>query len=141
MADTPEGKLKKAVKKELKKRGIWYFMPMQNGMGVVGIPDFVCCDAGWFLAIETKAPGKLTKSPGMVVLRGPVEGMPQAVTANQRNVLQAVRDSGGAAVAVDDMAQLVAVLDHLQWRRFRLRYLLRVATRVLKHLRRHRRQL
>lgn len=30
---TPEGKVKEAVKKELKKRNIWFFMPMQNGMG------------------------------------------------------------------------------------------------------------
>lgn len=56
MAQTPEGKVKDAVKKELRKRDIWYFMPMQNGFGVVGIPDFICCWEGTFLAIETKAP-------------------------------------------------------------------------------------
>lgn len=56
---TPEGKVKEAVKKWLKARNIWYYCPMQNGMGVVGIPDFICCWDGKFLAIETKAPGKL----------------------------------------------------------------------------------
>ena len=55
---TPEGKVKDAVKKVLKKHGIWYFMPMQNGFGVVGVPDFICCFNGAFLGVETKAPGK-----------------------------------------------------------------------------------
>lgn len=140
MAQTPEGRLKAAVKKELKRRGVWYFMPMQNGMGVVGIPDFICCAQGWFFAIETKAPGKLTQTPGMVVRRGPVGEMPVAVTANQRNVIGCIRDAGGTAIAVDNLQQVIDVLDHLQARRRRLSYLVRVARRALKLLYRHRRQ-
>jgi len=38
---TPEGKVKDAVRKLLKVRTIWYYQPMQNGMGQVGIPDFI----------------------------------------------------------------------------------------------------
>ena len=91
---TPEGRVKAAVKKWLKERGIWYFMPVSNGMGQVGIPDFICCAHGRFVSIETKAPGKLTNT-----------------TPNQKRVLQEISDHGGIAVVVDDVSQLEGVLD------------------------------
>ena len=91
---TPEGRVKADVKKLLKARGIWYFMPMQNGFGVVGIPDFICCWEGRFLAIETKAPGQ----------RG-------NTTANQDRRLQEIRENGGLSVVVDDVQQLKDLLD------------------------------
>lgn len=66
---TPEGRLKQQVKKLLEERGFWragsarpesvegwYYMPVSNGMGTHGIPDFVCCWSGQFFSIETKAP-------------------------------------------------------------------------------------
>jgi len=89
MALTPEGRVKLAVKRWLTARGIWHYMPVQNGMGVVGIPDLICCWDGKFLAIETKAPGK----------RG-------NTTANQDRVLQAINAAGGIAVVIDDAKQL-----------------------------------
>lgn len=58
MATTPEGKVKAKVKKWLKERGIWYFVPVSAGYGVHGIPDFVCCASGLFIGIEVKAPGR-----------------------------------------------------------------------------------
>jgi hypothetical protein len=94
MAQTPEGKVKDAVKKELRKRDIWYFMPMQNGFGVVGIPDFICCWEGKFLAIETKAPGK----------RG-------QTTANQDRIISEIKDHWGKALVVDDVSQLIDYLE------------------------------
>ena len=98
MAQTPEGKVKDAVKKELRKRDIWYFMPMQNGFGVVGIPDFICCWEGKFLAIETKAPGK----------RG-------QTTANQDRIISEIKDHWGKALVVDDVSQLIDYLeDHYE---------------------------
>lgn len=54
---TPEGKIKDRVKKVLKRLNIYYHMPVQNGMGAPTL-DFICCIRGYFLAIETKAPGK-----------------------------------------------------------------------------------
>lgn len=55
---TPEGKVKAMVKRELEKLPKMYrFMPVQNGMGKPGL-DFFLCAGGWFIAIETKAPGK-----------------------------------------------------------------------------------
>ena len=89
MAQTPEGRVKDAVKKWLKARGAWYYMPVQNGMGVVGIPDFICCWNGKFLAIETKAPGKRAN-----------------VSANQANRIKEIQSARGWAVVVDDVSQL-----------------------------------
>ena len=60
MPQTPEGKVKDKIKLLLKEFGIWYYMPVQTGWGVAGIPDFVCCWEGRFLGIEAKAPGKRT---------------------------------------------------------------------------------
>lgn len=89
MAQTPEGRVKDAVRKWLKARDIWYYMPVQNGMGVVGIPDFICCWNGQFLAIETKAPGKRAN-----------------VSANQQLRIAEIRKANGWACVIDDVVQL-----------------------------------
>ena len=86
---TPEGKVKEAVKKWLRERGYWFYMPVQNGMGVVGIPDFICCCNGRFLAIETKAPGR----------RG-------NLSPNQRHRIEEIIAANGVTIVVDDVAQL-----------------------------------
>lgn len=97
MSTTPEGKVKKQVREFLRKHGIWFYQPVQNGMGVVGIPDFICCWKGHFIAIETKAPGKLSH-----------------VTANQQRVLNDIREHGGLALVVDSVDSLQVVLDTLE---------------------------
>jgi len=91
---TPEGRVKDKVKKLLKERGIWYFMPAANGFGRVGIPDFICCMDGKFLAIETKAPGKRDNT-----------------TANQENRINEIRAARGWALVVDDPQQLEEFLN------------------------------
>ena len=54
---TPEGKVKKEVKKILDKYGVYWFMPVKHQLyGRVGIGDFICCVNSRFLAIETKGP-------------------------------------------------------------------------------------
>ena len=57
MTQTPEGKVKDAIKKYLKSVGAYYHMPVQSGMGAPTL-DFVGCYKGFFFAIEAKAPGK-----------------------------------------------------------------------------------
>lgn len=98
MAMTPEGRTKDGIKKLLKARGVYYYMPVQNGMGVVGVPDFICCvpcnSGGRFLAVEAKAPGK----------RG-------NTSANQDAQIAAIQRSSGVAVVIDDPAQLEFLLD------------------------------
>jgi len=58
---------------------------VQNGMGVVGIPDLICCWRGRFLAVETKAPGKIDD-----------------VTPNQQARIREIRAADGLAVVTDD---------------------------------------
>lgn len=93
MAKTPEGKVKDAVKALLKRLGIWYCMPMGTGFGTSGVPDFICCVAGRFLAIETKAPGKRSNT-----------------TAMQDEQIVGIHKSGGSAIVIDDVSQLALVL-------------------------------
>ncbi len=102
---TPEGRVKEAVKRLLKRLGIWFYMPVQNGMGVVGVPDIICCrpyvvkpedvgkTLGLFVAIETKAPGKRNNT-----------------TPNQDHQLAGIRAAYGTAVVVDEVSQLDEVL-------------------------------
>ena len=54
---TPEGAVKRRVKKLLEEFGVHYFMPVQNGMGAPHL-DFICCYNGRYFAIETKAGNK-----------------------------------------------------------------------------------
>ena len=102
---TPEGRVKKAVKAHLNELDLWYYMPVQNGMGRVGIPDFICCvpvtitedmvgkRMGAFVGIETKAPGK----------RG-------NTTANQKRELSGIDKAAGATLVTDDAAAIVELL-------------------------------
>ena len=80
---TPESRVKHAVKKLLEEQGVYYFMPVSNGMGRHGTPDIICCCAGYFLAIETKA-GK------------------GKTTALQERELERIRYTGGEALVVTD---------------------------------------
>lgn len=59
MADTPEGKVKKAIKKVLAHYApaVWYYMSVGNGMGKPTL-DFMGSAWGRAFAIEAKAPGK-----------------------------------------------------------------------------------
>jgi Holliday junction resolvase len=55
MAETPEWKVKRAVRLMLDKLGAYHFMPPANGFGRAGIPDIIACLDGRFIAIECKA--------------------------------------------------------------------------------------
>ena len=55
MASTPEAKVKAKIKAILKSHDIYYAMPIGTGYGNSGVPDFLCCVNGKFVAIEAKA--------------------------------------------------------------------------------------
>ena len=58
MASTPEGKVKKKIKKLLDNTlDLYYKMPVPSGYGKSGL-DFHGCFRGSYFAIEAKAPGK-----------------------------------------------------------------------------------
>jgi hypothetical protein len=96
---TPEGKVKSDVKKYLDKADAAYYMPVQNGMGCVGVPDIVACvpveitqnmvgqTIGVFAGIETKAPGKITNT-----------------TPNQKRMLRMFAKAKGMAIVADSAA-------------------------------------
>jgi pantoate kinase len=83
MASTPEAKVKEKIKKILKEHGVYYAMPMGTGYGNSGVPDFLCCVGGQFMAIEAKA-GK---------------GIP---TALQEKNLRDVKEAGGIALVINE---------------------------------------
>jgi pantoate kinase len=84
MASTPEKLVKDKIKKFLKEHGVWYAMPMGTGYGNSGVPDFLCCVNGKFLAIEAKA-GK---------------GIP---TALQEKNLRDIKVAGGIALVINEL--------------------------------------
>lgn len=83
MAITPEGKVKKAVKKILDDFGAYYFFPVTGGFGRSGVPDIICCIDGKFVALECKA-GKNT------------------TTALQDREIDLIRKNKGLALVVNE---------------------------------------
>ena len=93
MAQTPEWRVKKAVRLMLDKLGAYHFMPPANGFGRAGIPDIIACIDGHFIAIECKA-GKGT------------------TTALQDRELNAILNAGGTTYIaresnLDELQQLL----------------------------------
>lgn len=104
MSKTPEGEVKKVIKSYLEMIGCipasravavsarhcgYYFMPVPNGRGVNGIPDFIGHYKGRFFAIEAK---EERKDP----------------TALQQHQLSAINISGGESFVVrglDDLSE------------------------------------
>ena len=93
MTATPEGRVKRDVKTYLASLGAWWSMPIGSGFGKSGVPDFLVCHQGRFVAIETKAPGCRAKT-----------------TAMQKLQIDAINASGGTAVVIDDVEQLKGIL-------------------------------
>jgi pantoate kinase len=55
MANTPEAKVKKQIRKILDTTRCYYAMPVGSGFGNSGVPDFLVCHQGTFVGIEAKA--------------------------------------------------------------------------------------
>lgn len=55
MSRTPEGKVKEKIKAILNELDIYWFCPRGTAFGRAGVPDFICCMEGAFVAIEAKA--------------------------------------------------------------------------------------
>ena len=96
MATTPEGKVKKQVKKILDDLGCYHFSPMMDGFGRSGVPDIIACYKGLFIAIECKA------------------GKNQA-TALQKHNMDLIRQAGGYTTIINEsnIEVLLATLKEL----------------------------
>jgi hypothetical protein len=94
MATTPEAKVKAKIKAILKAHNVYYAMPIGTGYGNSGVPDFLCCVNGKFVAIEAKA------------------GKGQA-TALQLKNLQLIDASGGYSLIIreDNYAYLERIIE------------------------------
>ena len=89
MSKTPEGRVKDDVRDWLAEVGAWYFMPVKQFYGRVGIPDFIICMFGVFIAVETKRPGN--------------EG---GSTARQKEEAVAIAVAGGIHLVISNVEQL-----------------------------------
>lgn len=96
---TPEGKVKTEIKRILKAYNVWYCMPRGTVFGRSGVPDFLCCVNGRFLAIEAKA-GK------------------NKASALQEQEIKSINEHGGRAITVRDepgaMSMLIDVIGTLR---------------------------
>lgn len=95
MARTPESKVKDRIKVILKAHGAYWAMPMGSGFGHAGVPDFLACHRGRFIAIEAKA-GKGT------------------TTALQDAQLALIREAKGCALVINENS-LQQLEDILTW--------------------------
>lgn len=86
MAMTPEGRVKARVKQLLILHDVYHVMPVSNGMGSHGIPDFLVCAYGKFLGIETKTAGKLPTDLQMSNLRRVDEAGGISLVINENNL-------------------------------------------------------
>ncbi len=89
---TPESRVKTRVKKILEKYPNAYrTMPVTGGFGNSGVPDFIACINGKFVAVECKANGNKP-------------------TALQKKNLNAIVEAGGYGFVVDDSSIGVFIL-------------------------------
>jgi len=97
MAATPEAKVKAKIDAMLKSKGprVWFFKPASGAFGKSGIPDYIICVVGVFLAIEAKASEK------------------NKPTAMQERQMQYIRSSGGIPYVVYDKKTLGVVARHI----------------------------
>ena len=83
MANTPEGRVKRVVTRQLKELGAYYFFPITGGYGKSGVPDIIACYRGRFFGIECKA-GK------------------NKPTALQEKNLRDISEAGGSSTVVNE---------------------------------------
>ena len=90
----PEAKLKAQVKAYLKSLGAYQFWPVQTGYGAATV-DCLACIKGRWVAIETKAPGKLP-------------------TPRQSVTMSEMHKAGGIAFATDSIERCRSyITDHV----------------------------
>jgi activator of 2-hydroxyglutaryl-CoA dehydratase len=93
---TPEGVVKKEIKKWLDVQKVYYFMPVQTGYGRRTV-DILLCWHGQFVAVEVKRPGGTAKK-------------------FQARIIADVIKAGGVGVSVDSLQALQFFLEDQDWR-------------------------
>ena len=83
---TPEAKVKKKVKAILESHGAYYAMPIGAGFGNAGVPDFLICLRGRFVAIECKAADNKPTALQQRELKNIMTAGGHAFVANEENI-------------------------------------------------------
>jgi hypothetical protein len=96
---TPEGNVKLKIKNYLNglAPALWYFMPVNNGYGIKGVPDFVGCYYGRFFTIEAKPAGEKEK-PWQTLLR-----------------TEKLIPAGAWSIVASEVTPVAAMLEHIEW--------------------------
>ena len=68
----------------------FFYMPVQNGMGLTGVSDFMICYHGQTIVVETKA-----------------ENKPAKPTGDQQAFIDAIEKAGGYGVCVNSLEMFV----------------------------------
>lgn len=97
---TPEAKVKKQIRAVLDKYKAYYAMPIGSAYGRSGVPDFLVCYHGRFIAIEAKA-GKGT------------------TTLLQQENLRRIERNKGVTVVVNEntvraVEEILITIDHIE---------------------------
>jgi hypothetical protein len=90
---TPEGAVKRDIKKYLDSIGAYHVWPVPTGYGSPMVDCYACVD-GRFWAIEVKAPGKWS-------------------TKRQQLIINKVNECRGAAVVVDSLIKLKSYMQYV----------------------------
>lgn len=80
-----EKEVKQAIKQFFDERGIFYFMPVHNGLGKM-TTDFIVCVNGHFLAIETKIGKNVPTNRQLLFLKSVVAAGGSAYVVNEQNL-------------------------------------------------------
>lgn len=118
-----EGDVKDGIKDVFKELDAWFYMPVQTGMGVGGIHDFIACvpitvtqemvgkRIGLFVSVEAKEPGKVAK-----LMKAVLAGKDTAHLADdgrfvsnrplQTHQANGIHAASGIALVSDSAAQL-----------------------------------
>ena len=73
----------------------FFYMPVQNGMGLTGVSDFMICYHGQTIVVETKA-----------------ENKPATPTGDQQAFIDAIEKAGGYGVCVNSLEMFSKWFNH-----------------------------
>ena len=89
----PESRLSKRIMDALRKEGAFVFKVHGSEHMMAGLPDIIGCYRGYFLALETKMPGKQSNT-----------------SARQDYVHQRIRDAQGLVAVVTSIPEALGYL-------------------------------